>query len=117
MSSLIEASHLTIPMYGGGKAKTSTSCPVTTSIPGWEEEVLPFKEDAVFWHSVWTSAGRPTRGVLRDIMARTRNKYHYAVRRCKKMANAIRARRLLEASEAGSIDLFKELKKIKGSNK
>ena len=33
------------------------------------------------------------------------------------MANAIRARRLLEASEAGSIDLFKELKKIKGSKK
>ena len=33
------------------------------------------------------------------------------------MANAIRARRLLEASEAGSIDLFKELKKIKVSKK
>ena len=102
MSSLIEVSHLTIPMSGGGKGKTDSNCPVTTCIPGWEEEVKPFKDDAVFWHSVWVSAGRPSRGALRDIMARTRNKYHYAVRRFKNMANSIRARRLLESSEAGS---------------
>ena len=119
MSNLIEVSHLTIPMTGGGKVKPEApkSCPVTKNIPGWELEVLPYKEDAVFWHSIWVSAGRPTLGVLRDLMARTRNRYHYAIRRCKKMSESIRARRLLEASALGSVNLFMELKKIKGSDK
>ena len=55
--------------------------------------------------------------ILRDIMTRTRNKYHYAVRRVKKMANAIRAQKLLEASETCSVNLLKEMKKIKGDKK
>ena len=71
MSSLIEVSHLTIPMAGGGKVKPgakSIACPVTSNIPGWELEVLPYKEDAVFWHSIWVSAERPTVGALRDLI-------------------------------------------------
>ena len=58
------------------------------------------------------SAGRPNRGALRDIMARTRNQYHYCIRRIKKMAGSIRARKLFEASEDVSLDLLKEMKKI-----
>ena len=48
-------------------------------------------------------------------MASTRNKYHYAIRRVKKMANAIRTQKLLEASETSSVDLLKEMKKLKGN--
>ena len=91
------------------------NCPIEKCIPGWRDEVRPFKEDAAFWHSVWRSAGRPERGVLRDIMARTRNQYHYAIKRVKVMSRSIRARKLLEASEKGSINLLLEMKKIKGS--
>ena len=28
-------------------------------IPGWNDLVKPFKEDAMFWHSIWISAGKP----------------------------------------------------------
>ena len=50
-------------------------------------------------------------------MAKTRNRYHYAVRKCKKMADLTRARKLLEASQEGPINLLKEMKKTKGSKK
>ena len=50
-------------------------------------------------------------------MVRTRNQYHYAVRRLKKMSNSIRSRQLLQASEEGSVKLLAEMKKIKGSKK
>ena len=87
------------------------------AIPGWKKLVEPYKDDAVFWHSVWQSAERPSRGVLKDIMTRTRNQYHYAIRRTKKMSNSLRARQLLEASETGSCELFREMKKVLGSKR
>ena len=45
-------------------------------------------------------------------MARTRNKYHYAVRRVKKKADHIRAKHLLEAAQKGDIHLLNEMKKV-----
>ena len=50
-------------------------------------------------------------------MASTRNKYHYAVRKCKKMIGLTKSKKLLEASEEGHVNLLKELKNIKGSKK
>ena len=50
-------------------------------------------------------------------MVSMRNQFHYAVRRVKKMSKSIRARKLLEASENGSVDLLAEMKKIKGGKK
>ena len=116
MSNVIEASHQCIPMSGGIKS-SRPECTVEQSIPGWREIVEPYKKDAAFWHGVWRSADRPAHGELRNIMIRTRNQYHYAIRRVKKMSNSLRARRLLEASENSSCELLKEMKKIKGSNK
>jgi hypothetical protein len=93
------------------------SKPIEENIPGWHDEFEPYNQDAVFWHSVWQSAGRPTQGAFKDIMAKSRNQFHYAVRRVKKMANAIRAQKLLEASETGSVNILEEMKKIKGNKK
>ena len=87
------------------------------AIPGWKEMVQPYKEDASFWHGVWQSADRPNSGVLKEIMTRTRNQFYYAVRRVKKMSSSLQARKLLEASEMGSCELLKEMKKIKGDKK
>ena len=100
MSSVIESCHANIPMSGGKKyhPDPDKSCPVEENILGWKEVVHPYRKDAAFWHGVWGSAGRPDRGVLRDIMVRTRNQFHYAVRRVKKMSKSIRAKKLLEAS-------------------
>ena len=58
------------------------------------------------------TADRPGEGGLFVIMKKTRNLYHYAVRRIKK-----KAQKLLEASDSGSSDLLNEMKKVKGSKK
>ena len=101
----------------GGSIPSKPECPVEKSIPGWKNIVEPYKEEAVFWHSVWQSADRPQLGVLKEIMKRTRNQYHYAIRRVKKISNSLRARKLLEVSENDSCQLLKEMKKIKGSKR
>ena len=107
MGALIECSHENIPMVGGD----SRSQKEPQVMPGWKETVEPCREKAVFWHSVWQSCGRPARGEVKNIMAKTRNRYHYAVRKCKKMIDSTRARKLLEASQEGPVNLLKELKK------
>ena len=120
MSTVIETSHMTIPMSRGGKVRKSDprkECPVENVIPGWSECVAPFKNDAAFWHFLWREAGRPDKGEVRNIMVKTRNQYHYTVRKVKKLAGDIWAQKLLEASENGSIELLKEMKKVKGSKK
>ena len=48
-------------------------------------------------------------------MKKARNSYHYAVRRIKKQADLIRAKKLLEAAETGSADLLREMKKVRGA--
>ena len=48
-------------------------------IPGWNDEVKPFREQAMFWHSIWISAGKPLNNTLHSIMKKTRNKYHFQI--------------------------------------
>ena len=114
LSAIIETSHTVIPLSGGGKQKLDPdkNCPVGKAIPGWREQVEPYREDSMFWHAIWQSAERPNKGVLYDIMARTRNLYHYKVRKVKKQADQIRATKLLEAAQKGDLDLLKEMKKL-----
>ena len=51
------------------------------------------------------------------MMAHSRNKFHYAVRSVRRQEDTIRARKLLEASQSGTVDLLAEMKKIKGAKK
>ena len=64
----------------------------------------PFREDSLFWHGVWQSAGRPNKGALYTIMTRTRNLYHYTVRKVMKQADHVRAAHLLEAAQKGDVE-------------
>ena len=73
----------------------------------------PFRQDALFWHSVWKSAGRPNTGELHKLMAHTRNKFHYAVRVTKRQGKLIKAKKLFEASLISEVDLLKEMKAVK----
>ena len=117
---LIEASHKCIPLTGGGKSKAQDPrriCHVTAAVPGWREEVQAFKDDSLFWHAIWKSAGSPRHGVLFEIMRKTRNSYHYAVRRIQKKADLIRAQKLFEAAESGDVNLLSEMKKVRGGKK
>ena len=111
MSAVIEASHATIPMVGGRQGAARRDC---GSMPGWREEVAPYRDASVFWHSVWRSAGRPAAGELCNTMKMTRNKYHHAVRRVRNEVNRVKAQKLFEASMWGGEDLISELRKIRG---
>ena len=61
MCAIMEASHESIPLSAKvrppGKSKME-------NLPGWNENVAPAKEDALFWHATWMSAGRPSSGGL-----------------------------------------------------
>ena len=54
------------------------------TVPGWSVEIKHVREQSLFWHWIWSEAGRPTRGTLYEVMKRARHKYHYAVRRLRK---------------------------------
>ena len=88
----------------------------TPSIACWDTEVLPFKGNALFWHSIWESAGKPINTELHTIMKRTRNIYHYQIRKCKKLKRTLKKNTLLAACLLGNGDLFKEIRKIRKSN-
>ena len=61
LSAIIEASHVTLPMYGGcwvGEKRPGVN------VPGWSREVKPYKDDSMYWGNLWKSAGRPNSGWL-----------------------------------------------------
>ena len=95
---------------GGGPNKSGIT---PGCVPGWLEEVQPFREDANFWHSTWLSAGKPNRGDLHVAMARSRNLYHYAIRRAKRNADLLKAKKLFEASVVSDMQLVEEMKKVR----
>ena len=84
-------------------------------VPGWSEFVKPFRDDSIFWHSVWKSAGRPQNTVLHNIMKNTRTKYHYAIRLVRKQESEIRKNNFLQKCLDGKINDI--LKNIKSSRK
>ena len=89
--------------------KPNVTAPVP--VPGWNEYVKPFREDSLFWHSVWVSAGRPQNNVLHDIMKNTRRKYHYAVHLVKKSESEIRKESFLQKCLNNKItDILKNIK-------
>ena len=67
-----EAAVDNLPETGGkGDARKQNN-----EIAGWNESVKPFKNDALFWHSVWLSAGKPINTDLHSMMKSPRNLYH-----------------------------------------
>ena len=83
------------------------------SIPGRNDDVKPFREEAMFWHSLWISAGKPINNTLHNVMKKTRNVYHYQIRKCRKAVEALKRDKLLNACINGEGDIFNELKKLR----
>ena len=81
--------------------------------PGWSDFVKPFRDKAYFWSQVWKSAGRPLNCELHKVMKRTRNIYHYQVKKIKKSENLIKKNKLLDACLNGGGDIFKEIKQMR----
>ena len=86
-----------------------------SSKPGWHEMVHPYRQSAQFWHQVWVSAGRPLNNQLHLIMKRTRNLFHFQVRKLRKASDTIAKNKLLEACINGEGNLFSEIKKIRNT--
>ena len=85
--------------------------------PGWNDQVKPFRENARFWYAIWLSAGRPINTELHFIMRRTKNIFHYQVKKCKKAELQIQKQKLLSAilEPDSETDIFKEIKKLRKS--
>ena len=66
------------------KKKADMSKITHQHIPEWNSVIQPLKEDSLFWHAVWLSAGRPPTGVLHMVMSHVRCKYHRAVKVAKR---------------------------------
>ena len=88
---------------------------IKTSITDWKNEVEPYRDKAMFWHAVWLSAGRPINTELHRIMKRSRNIYHFQIRKQKKAANILKRNTLLAACIEDKGDLFEEIKKMRRS--
>ena len=82
-------------------------------MPGWTASVKPFKDQAFFWHQIWHSCGRPLNSEIHKIMKKTRNRYHYEYKKCRKAREKIQKSKLLEACLGDGGDLFLELKRMR----
>ena len=73
LSAVIETSHSCIPLSGGESSSPDPkkSCTVSQAIPGWKDDVEPMRQESLFWHSAWRSAGQPRNG-LHEVMKKTR---------------------------------------------
>ena len=102
---------------GGVKNKkwdSKNNCEVGAAIPGWKEDIEPLRQESLFWHALWQQGGKPNKGHVFEIMKSVRNKYHYAVRKAKKLANSVRAENLFQQALLGDTNLLREMKRIKG---
>ena len=80
------------------------------SIPRWNIDIEPYRKDALFWRSVWLSAGRPLNTQLHQVMKRTRNVYHLHIRKNKRMLDKIKKSKLLDACLNNQNGIFTEIK-------
>ena len=114
MTTIIETSFECIPI---SKATPKLAGRKRDLLPGWKQNVLPFKNDSLFWHSLWLSMGKPNNGGVFEVMKHARNKYHFAVRRAKKELQILKSQALAEAAASDNLALFKEMKKHLYSNR
>ena len=100
-----------------GRICIPQSLPKRQHIPYWSERVKPHQDRALFWHSLWIQAGRPTDGWIASIRRSTRKKYHQAIKCIKREENRLRRERMAQyISENNTRDLWCELRKLKPSS-
>ena len=86
-----------------------------TNLPNWKEDVDPFKDTAHFWNAVWKSAGKPINCHLHNIMKKTRNQYHYIIRKKKILLEKLKRDNMLESCLKKDANIFKEIRKQRSS--
>ena len=84
-------------------------------VVGWNEDVKSFRDSASFWHSIWLSCGRPLNCEVHNVMKRTRNIFHFQLRKCRRAEEKIKRCKLLNACLNGNENIFDEIKKLRRS--
>ena len=83
------------------------------NLPGWSDEIATFRDDAYFWHQVWISSGKQLNTDIHLLMKKSRNVYHYQIRKLKKAKDTIAKNKFLEACLDGQKNIFQEIKKLR----
>ena len=87
-------------------------------IPGWNENIKPYKCKALFWHSIWKDNGRPETGLIVDIRRKTRRDYHNALRSHAKSDDINRMTNMAtKCLSDDRRDFWSEVKKMLGNTK
>ena len=87
-----------------------------THVTGWTDHVKPESELSLLWHWIWLESGKPNKGFIYEIMKRTRHRYHYAVRCCKRNKLNIQKQKLAD-NVSYSTEFWKEVNKLNTANK
>ena len=96
-----------------GHSSFPTCQPKEFRRPKWKELMQPYKDEALFWDTMWKSCGKPAVGVVFDIRQRTKREYHYAMRRYKKSESRLRRERMGDLMlERDNRNFWKEVGKI-----
>ena len=109
LEAVSDSGRETIPMSKTQNETTSK----TKKTAGWKDFVEPFQDKAHFWHSVWVSADKPVNTELHRIMKKSRNRFHYQVRKCRRIEDFLKNRKIVENCLENDTDLFSEIKKAK----
>ena len=71
------------------------------SRPGWNDYVKCFQKEALDWHSIWISTGRPNNGFVYNMRCATRKVYHkqanYVIKREKQLKGEKLAARYIDS--------------------
>ena len=109
MESVEEAAKDTLAFKGAGSGGGKKP------VAGWSEFVKPYADESKFWHSLWTSAGKPIAGDLVQAMKQSKNQYKYAIRRLKNASESIQNDKFVSSILKGGVNIFQEIKKHRGN--
>ena len=112
LSTVQEVAEASLPVPRGGQSKGKHN----KSLACWDE-VVQYKNNSYFWFQVWVSCGRPLNSEVHKVMKRTRNVYHYMIRKCMKAEENMKRSKLLSACLGDGGDLFDEIKKLRSTKR
>ena len=110
---LVETAYTSLPLTGGVPGRPGGQEEQRDIIPGWSEEVEPFRLFSNTCYRAWLAAGKPRQGEEHQAKLRSHAQYRHAVRRVKRASKLHKARGLFGAAMAGDMELWKELRRLK----
>ena len=94
--------------------KTGKSSKVT--MPGWNEHIKPYSDEAKFWHQLWLSAGRPLFGDIFINMKFSKKQFKFAIRRLKRCREKIQNEKFLTSLLENNGNFYDEIRKNERQN-